>query len=115
MATTHQITATIEAHVAAVGATDAHRLAALYAPGAHLFDPAGGTPVEGRDAIREHFATVLTEPRRMGIVLIAVTGADAALHFRATPATGDTVEVIDTMTFDEQARITSMRAYARHP
>jgi len=34
----------------------------MYAPHAHLFDPAGGRPVAGKDAIGHHFASVLTEP-----------------------------------------------------
>lgn len=43
---------------------------------------------------------------------MAVTDHHVAFHFRATPANGATVDVIDTMTFDAYARITSMQAYA---
>ena len=113
MATIEHLTAIVTEHVAAVGAKDAGRLAALYAPDALLFDPAGSSPVKGREAIHAHFATVLTEQRQMEVVLIAVADADAAVHFRATPEGGPTVDVIDTMIFDEQGRISAMRAYAR--
>lgn len=112
MTSTNPIRAAIEAHVAAVGAADVAALAALYAPDAELYDPAGGQPVVGRAAIAEHFASFLSEPREMQIVAIIVTGLDAAVHFRATPASGNTRNIIDTMTFDEQASITAMRAYA---
>ncbi|GIJ30623.1 hypothetical protein Vqi01_57850 [Micromonospora qiuiae] len=48
----------------------------------------------------------------MELVMVAIAGHHAAFHFRATPAHGPTREVIDTMTFDDQAMITSMQAYA---
>jgi steroid Delta-isomerase len=63
-------------------------------------------------AIREHFSRVLTEPREMEVVCVVVTDHHGAVHFRATTAGGATRDVIDTMTFDEQAAITSMQAYA---
>lgn len=66
----------------------------------------------GRAAIAEHFGSVLSEPRKVDIVTIVVTGHDAAVHFRATRAGGETRDVIDTMIFDDQAMITVMRAYA---
>ena len=43
MASTEEITATIEAHVAAVGAADADEVASLYGAEAELQDPAGTT------------------------------------------------------------------------
>lgn len=85
MATAQQIHDAVEAHVRAVGAADAAAVAALYAPHARLHDPAGGAAVVGPAAVAAHFAGVLTEPREMQIVMIAVTGHDAAVHFRATP------------------------------
>lgn len=112
VASTEQIIATINAHVAAVGAADIDTLALLYTDQADLQDPAGTTVAVGRSAIRRYFATVLTHPREMEIVFMAVTDHRAALHFRATPAGGTTRDVIDTMTFDNQGAITSMQAYA---
>ena len=56
------MTATIEAHVAAVGAADADAVASVYGAEAELQDPAGTTVAVGRGAIREHFGRVLTEP-----------------------------------------------------
>src|SRR4051812_2193995 len=106
------IRATIDAHFEAIGAADADRVARLYAPDATLEDPAGGTPVTGRDAIRDHFAEHLTEERDIELVFVAITGREAAIHFRATPRGGPSRDVIDTMTFDDGARITAMRAYA---
>jgi len=112
VASTEQITAAINAHVAAVGAADVDALALLYAEEADLQDPAGITVAVGRSAIRRYFATVLTQPREMEIVFMAVTDHRAAVHFRATPAGGTTRDVIDTMTFDNQGAIVSMKAYA---
>ncbi len=83
-----EITATIEAHVAAVGAAEAEAVASLYAAEAKLQDPAGTTVAVGRSAIRQHFAAVLTGPREMDLVFVAVTDHHAAVHFRAIPAGG---------------------------
>ncbi len=102
----------MRAHVAAVGAADAGALAALYTPDGRLYDPAGSEPVIGRQAIGEYFASVLSEPRDVQILTISVTGLEAAVHFRATPAGGVTRDVIDTMRFDDQAMIVAMRVYA---
>jgi steroid Delta-isomerase len=112
VASAEEIRGTIEAHVAAVGTADADVVASLYAADAELQDPAGTTVAVGRSAIRRHFAAVLTEPRETELVFVAVTDHHAAFHFRATPAGGATRDVIDTMTFDEAAAITSMQAYA---
>ena len=46
-----------------MGSANAQMLSTMYAPHAHLFDPAGGRPVAGKDAVAHHFASVLTEPR----------------------------------------------------
>jgi steroid delta-isomerase len=112
VASTEQITATIKAHVAAVGAADVDALALLYAEEADLQDPAGTTVAMGRNAIRRHFANVLTQPREMEIMFMAVTDHHAAFYFRATPPGGTTRDVIDTMTFDDHGAIMSMKAYA---
>jgi steroid Delta-isomerase len=78
-------------------------------------DPARTTVATGRTAIRQHFAEVLTEPREMELVFVAVIGDRAAFHFRAIPADGPTGDVIDTMTFDDKGAITSMQVYAAKP
>ena len=98
--------------MAAVGAADAAAVADLYGAEAVVQDPAGTTVATGRSAIRRHFAHVLTEPREIELVVVAVTGQRAAVHFRATPAGGSPRDVIDTMTFDDDGAITSMQAYA---
>jgi SnoaL-like domain len=66
-------------------AADARVPAALYAPDGRVYDPAGTSPVVGRAAITELFAGVLTELRDTEILVIAVSGYDAAVHFRAHP------------------------------
>jgi steroid delta-isomerase len=112
MATAEQIRAAMEAHAAAVGRADAPALAMLYAADGRVYDPAGSEPVVGRAAVAEHFRRFLTERRDIEIVMIAVTGHDAAMHFRATPAGGVARDVVDTMTFDDDGLILAMRAYA---
>lgn len=112
MASEKQIRAVVEAHVAAVAQADADALARLYVEDAELQDPAGTTAAVGRSAICRYFADVLTQTRETELLFVAVVDHQAAFHFRATPAGGPARDVIDTMTFDEQGAITSMKAYA---
>lgn len=112
MANEKQIRAAVEAHGAAVGRADADSLARLYAADAELQDPAGTTAAVGRSAIGQYFANVLTQTRETELLFVSVIDHQAAVHFRATPAGGPPRDVIDTMTFNEQGAITSMKAYA---
>ncbi len=88
-------------------------IAALYADDATLEDPVGTEPKVGREAIEKFYSALDAVDNRTELLAAKVSGNTAAFHFRVVTETGDqtiTVEPIDVMTFDEQARITSMRA-----
>ena len=86
-------------------------LAALYADDATIEDPVGGEVHRGNDAVRRFFHAV-KHGRQFEVELISlnVAGGEAAFHFRVS-TDGRRMDVIDVMTFDDNAKITSMRAY----
>jgi len=96
MASSDQLRAAIKAHVAAVGAADAAALAALYAPTAGCTTGPAVSPswAAPRSPITSSAACSANPGGE--IVTIAVIGHDAAVLFRATPAGGETRDVIDT-------------------
>ncbi|MGW0174098.1 nuclear transport factor 2 family protein [Rhodococcus sp. NPDC003322] len=88
-------------------------IAALYAEGATLEDPVGSEPKVGREEIEKFYAALDAVRNRTELLAVKVAGNTAAFHFRVVTETGDqtiTIEPIDVMTFDDRARITSMRA-----
>ncbi|UYP18415.1 nuclear transport factor 2 family protein [Rhodococcus sp. Z13] len=108
-----RIRATVHAYLDAVAAGVAADIAALYADDATLEDPAGSEPHVGRAAIAEFYNGVEGTENNTELLTLRISGSTAAFHFRVvTKAGGQTYEIepIDVMTFDEDGRITSMRA-----
>ncbi|QDQ99078.1 SgcJ/EcaC family oxidoreductase [Tomitella fengzijianii] len=108
------IRATVQAYVDAVGATDPDAVLALYAPDATVEDPVGTDAHRGRDAIAAFYAKSAGYHNESELLDCRISGDNAAFRFRITTTLPErTVEVtpIDVMTFDEDARITSMQAF----
>ncbi|NLU83267.1 nuclear transport factor 2 family protein [Rhodococcus sp. HNM0569] len=98
----------------AVASGDPAAIGALYAPDATLEDPVGSEPRQGREAITEFYGAIANAKVTYELFTLRAAGNSAAFHFRiATEAGGRTfvVEPIETMTFDADGLITSMRAY----
>lgn len=110
------IRATADAYIGSLVAGDLDAVMALYADGATVEDPVGGGTVhEGKEAIREFYATV-TALNIDGTVLEArVCGNDLLFNFEITThfdaENKATINVWDLMTHNEQGKVTSMRAY----
>ena len=88
----------------------------LYAENASAEDPVG-TPVhQGKDALRQFYVTAIETKGQLELVApmrgsqgnCAAMAFDVKLNLPSGPAT---VRVIDVMSFDEECRITSMRAF----
>ncbi|MBS9375490.1 nuclear transport factor 2 family protein [Rhodococcus sp. B50] len=112
-ARTQRIRATVHAYLDAVAAGVAADIAALYVEDATLEDPAGSEPRVGKAAIAEFYKGVEATENTTELLTLRISGSTAAFHFRVvTKAGGQTYEVepIDVMTFDDEGRITSMRA-----
>ncbi len=114
MPSTDAIADAVARYLKAVADGTAEDIAACYAEDATLEDPVGSEPRRGRAAIREFYAAIEGAQRHTELLALRVAGASAAFHFLVRTELGDqTVEIepIDVMTFDEDARITSMRAF----
>jgi steroid delta-isomerase len=116
-ATAEQINATIDAYVAAFSAGDRGGYLALWAPDATVEDPVGSDVAVGADGIAAFWDGVRAlasdiELQRTGDARVAA--GEAAWPLRAITAIGDmtlSVDIIDVMAFDDEGRITSLRAF----
>ncbi|MFF0816666.1 nuclear transport factor 2 family protein [Rhodococcus sp. NPDC003318] len=107
------IQATIEAYVKSVASGTVDDVLALYAPGATVEDPVGSDVRTTEAAIREFYGIIapLEQTAELGVVKIAAD--HAAFNFTLTthlPEQKVDISVIDVMTFDDDAKITSMKA-----
>lgn len=117
MATSEQIRSTIDAYIAAFAANDKDTWVGLFAADATLEDPVGSEVKHGTAGIAEFwdFAHSLAD----SIALEAngpscVGGHEAAFPILIVSELGGAklmIEAIDVMTFTDDARIASMRAY----
>ncbi|WP_063061469.1 nuclear transport factor 2 family protein [Nocardia sienata] len=109
-----QIRAAVHRYLDAVATGTAADIAALYEENATLEDPVGSPSHTGRAAIEKFYGSLESARRSTELLSLRVSGDSAAFGFRVVTETGEqtiTVEPIDVMTFDEFARITSMRAF----
>lgn len=108
------IRTTVEKYVAAVAKGTADDVLGLYAPGATVEDPVG-TPVRTTEAeIREFYQVIEPLTQTGEVVTLKVAENNAAFVFRLVTHLGEQdliMEVVDVMTFDDDAKITSMRAF----
>lgn len=109
-----KITGAVARYLQAVGNGTADDIASCYAEDGMLEDPVGSEPRRGRAAIREFYSALEGTRRYTELLTIRVAGDSAAFHFLVRTELGDRtfeIEPIDVMTFDEEQRITSMRAF----
>lgn len=111
------IRATIDQYLARFSAGDRDGWLALWADDATMEDPVGSPLRHGRDAIGafydESTSTVDSVELRLAGAVIVV-GNEASFPFEVRPVMGGVtmaLPVIDVMTFDDDARITSQRAF----
>ena len=117
MADAAQIKAIVEQYTTLHSARETDRLAALFADDAVAYDPVDAAPHVGRDAIRAFFAG--THDNVDGFTLeltgpVRVAANFAAFPMMVTTVMGDTtmqLDIIDVFTFDDDAKITEMKAY----
>jgi steroid delta-isomerase len=105
---------TIEAYVARVAAGSAADVVALYAEGATVEDPVGSEVRTTRASILEFYGALEGLEQETRLLTARVAGDEAAFCFEIVTKAGDqtyTLAPIDVMTFDDDARITSMKAY----
>ena len=113
-ASPEKIREVIEQYVTRVATGTTDQIMELFADGATVEDPVGSGVRATPEAIREFYA-VLEGLEQAGEVLSArIAGDQAAFLFELRTRSGEqtfTLAPIDVMTFDEDAKITSMKAY----
>ena len=116
MASADQIRATVDAYVDAYARNDKAAFLALWAPDGVLEDPVGTPAHVGVDALgafwdgaRELADRIVLKPKST-----ILAGGDAAVVIEINAHMGDgglVMTAVDVMQFDDDARLTSVRAY----
>jgi steroid Delta-isomerase len=107
-------TATVTRYLQLLSNGSADEIAALYTDDATIEDPVGSDVRRGRDAVREFYAAIEGLEKEAELVTLRAAGNEAAFWWRLTVAAGDNrtrIDPISVMTFDGDAKITSMRAF----
>ena len=105
---------TVRRYVSLLATGRADDLLALFAEDATVEDPVGSDVRTGRRQIHGFFAALEQLDRETELVLLRVVGQEAAFVFTITFNAGDTpmrLQPIDTMTFNADGEIVSLRSY----
>ncbi len=105
---------TIQRYVDLVATGSSTDVVALYADGATVEDPVGTEVRSTRESIAEFYAGLDGLEQEARLLHVRIAGNEAAFAFELVTKAGDqtyTLAPIDVMTFDDDARITSMRAF----
>ena len=115
MTLTEKITDAVHTYISAFENEDLEAIMGIYAEECWVEDPVGTPRREGRAAVRELYAAGV----KMGVRLtleseIRIAGNEAAFAFimeRDTSKGKMTLRSIDVMTFNDEGKVVSMRAY----
>ncbi len=104
---------TMKSYIKLLAAGDTDGIMNLYGENPSVEDPVGGNPIIGREAVRAFYTGAgAIKVEIVGPVVIAgVEGAMRIIAQLEMAALTGFIDVIETMTFDDQGRIVSMRAY----
>jgi steroid delta-isomerase len=108
------ITETVNRYLALVANGKADDVLTLYVADATIEDPIGSDLRRGHDAIREFYAGFQDAKKETELAELRISGSEAAFLWHLTLDAGDSrtrISPISTMAFDEDAKITSMRAF----
>jgi len=108
------ITETVNRYLALVATGTADDIVTLYAAEATIEDPIGADIRRGHDAIRGFYAGFQDAKKDTELAELRVSGSEAAFFWHLTLHAGDSrtrISPISTMSFDADAKITSMRAF----
>ena len=107
----------VEAYVTRHSAGDVDGIVELFAADAKAWDPVDSDPHVGADGIRAFFAGTHEMVDRMTLTLtgpVRCAGSFAAFPMMVTTKMGDMtleLDIIDVMTFDDDGKISEMKAY----
>jgi len=104
---------TVNRYLELLAKGSADEITALYTEDATIEDPVGSELRRGRAAVHEFYAAIENVDKETELVALKVAGNEAAFLWRLTVNAGDTrsrIEPISLMKFDDDAKITAMRA-----
>ena len=110
---TDRIADVIRQYVSLLARGGVDDLLALFADDATVEDPVG-SDVRTGEQIRKFFSNLEPMERQTELVMLRVAGNEAAFAFSITFRIGDTamrLQPIDTMTFNSEGKIASVRSY----
>ena len=108
---TEKIAQVVRSYIELAGHGSADEVAALFADNAIFESPTGGDVHRGIEAIRSAYHSIWDgREQRVELVSLNVAGGEAAVHVQVVHS-GQRIDVIDVMTFDEDAKISSLRTY----
>jgi steroid delta-isomerase len=114
MPTADDYAATVNRYLELLATGGADEITALYTDDATIEDPVGSDVRRGRGAVHEFYAAIENLSKEAELVTLRAAGDEVAFWWRLTVNAGDSrtrLEPISVMTFDGDAKITSMRAF----
>ena len=114
MPTADDYAATVNRYLELLATGGADEITALYTDDATIEDPVGSDVRRGRQAVHEFYAAIENLSKETELVTLRAAGNEIAFWWRMTVNAGGSrtrLEPISVMTFDADAKITSMRAF----
>ncbi|BBX86453.1 steroid Delta-isomerase [Mycolicibacterium aubagnense] len=111
MPSAEQITENVNRYLDLVDVADADGIAQLYAVDAAIEDPVGGEVHVGRQTIHGFYSNIAGTKNSHELHTLRVCGHEAAFYWSLTVNGAMRIDIISTMNFDAEAKITSMKAY----
>jgi steroid delta-isomerase len=114
MPTADDYAATVNRYLELLATGGADEITALYTDDATIEDPVGSDVRRGRQAVHEFYAAIENVSKETELVTLRAAGNEIAFWWRMTVNAGGSrtgLEPISVMTFDADAKITSMRAF----
>jgi steroid delta-isomerase len=109
------ITQNVNRYLELVGEAKPDEIADLYSDDATVEDPVGGEVHIGRQAILGFYSGVLGAKAETEIVTLRALGHEAAYLWTLTIDLGEggrmRIEILSVMAFDDEGKITAMKAY----
>jgi steroid delta-isomerase len=108
------ITQTVNRYLEFLAKGTADDVVTLYAADATIEDPVGSDLRRGHDAVHEFYVAIEGVKKETELAQLRISGSEAAFLWHLTIDAGDSrtrISPISIMEFDEDAKITSMRAF----
>lgn len=114
MSTPEDNAKTVDRYLELVAQGKPDDIAELYADDATVEDPVGGEVHIGRAAIRGFYESLANVSAVCDVVTLRTLGNEAAFYWSLTIDLGENrmrIEIISVMTFTDEGKIASMKAY----